>query len=94
MSDYDHASSNYSAFDNDHRSLNDDWARRDPLGQWDSPYTPGTTLGEALRWYETDEHAFPTDQHPAPYVGKLPLAEVALTFVLGITGAIILSLII
>jgi hypothetical protein len=93
MSDHDHTSPNYSAFDNDHRSLNDDWATRDALGQWDSPYTPGTTLGEALRWYETDEHASPTVPHPAPHTGKLPLAEVVMTFVLGITGAMILSLI-
>ena len=90
MSDYDHASSNYSAFDNDDRSINDDWAQRDPLGQWDSPYTPGTTSGEHYRWFETQDNDLLIDP-TTPYTGKLPVVQIAVTFILGVWGAIILG---
>lgn len=95
MSDHDHSSSGYSAFDNDHRSPHEDWARPDALSRWDSPYTPGTVSGEHYRWYAT----WPSDMSHLKQIARGPASlkafVIAVTAMLGfgIAGAVLISLI-
>jgi len=73
-------------------SIHDHSAPHNPLGTSDSPYTPGTPSGETLRWYEFRKSE-PLIERPYPaYNGKLPVARIAATFILGMWGAIILGL--
>lgn len=74
-------------------SIHDQSDPYDPLGTWDSPYTPGTPLGDSLRWYEPRKIEPLIEPAGRPYTGKLPVRQIALTFILGVWGAIILTLI-
>lgn len=71
-------------------SSHDDPSSRHPLGEWDSPYTPGTPSGEHYRWFEVQE-SDPLIAPAKPYTGKLPVVQITVTFILGIWGAIILG---
>jgi len=62
----------------------------EPLSTWDSPYTPGTPLGDSARWYEFRKSE-PLIEPVKPYTGKLPVVQITITFILGIWGAIILG---
>jgi hypothetical protein len=63
----------------------------DPLSTWDSPYTPGTPMGDSLRWYEVRKSEPLIERAHTPYTGKLPVVRIAATFILGVWGAIILG---
>ncbi len=73
-------------------SVHDHSTPHNPLGRSDSPYTPGTPSGEALRWYEFRKSEALVERPYPPYKGKLPVVRIAATFILGMWGAIILGL--
>ena len=95
MSDHDHSSSGYSAFDNEHRSPHEDWARPDALSRWDSPYTPGTVSGEHYKWYEIKSSDMSHLKQIARGPASLKAFVIAVTAMLGfgIAGAVLISLI-
>jgi len=72
-------------------SLHDFSTPRNPLGQSDSPYTPGTPSGETLRWYEFRKSEPLIETPSKPYTGKIPVVRIATTFILGMWAAIILG---
>ena len=92
------AQDDYSSFDHDlHRSALDDVhaTRNDFLADWDSPYTPGTVSGEHYRWYETKPFDFDFLDDAQETQGRVEftVTDIGTMIVLGISGAIALSLI-
>lgn len=73
-------------------SIDDHQIPHGPTGNWDNPYTPGTPLGDAYRWYEVRKSEPLIDPGQTPYTGKIPVLRIAATFILGMWGAIILAL--
>jgi hypothetical protein len=72
-------------------SIHDYSTPQNPLGDSGSPYSPGTPLGDSLRWYEIPDGEPLIDPSYTPYNGKIPVKSIAITFILGIWGAIILG---
>lgn len=72
-------------------SIDDHSIPHGPTGNWDNPYTPGTSLGDAYRWYEIRKSEPLTDPARTPYKGKIPVVRIAATFILGMWAVIILG---
>lgn len=74
-------------------SIHDESSSHRSISDWNSPYTPGTPLGDSARWYEPRKIEPLIEPAGKPYTGKLPVRQMALTFILGVWGAILLALI-
>lgn len=73
-------------------SVHDQSDPYDHLSTWDSPYTPGTPMGDSLRMYEVKKSEPLIEPNYQTHSTKLPVVRIAATFILGMWGAIILGL--
>ncbi len=73
-------------------SIHDYSTPQNPLGDSGSPYSPGTPLGDSLRWYETRTSEALFEQTHTSYSSKLPIARIVSMLMLGFWGGIILSI--
>lgn len=74
-------------------SIHDYSTPQNPLGDSGSPYSPGTPLGDSLRWYEIRKSEPLFEHSHKPRSSNLPVARIVTMLMLGFWCGIILSIV-
>lgn len=74
-------------------SIHDDPNSHSSIGDWNSPYSPGTPMGDSARWYEFRKSESLFEHSHTPTSSNIPVARIVTMLMLGFWGGVILSIV-